>query len=49
MTVKHAEPHGVIFEFRFDRVNETSTDSSDSGSQNNTTTTSDIHKGAADE
>ena len=49
MTVKHAEPHGVIFEFRFDRVTETSTDSSDSGSQNNTTTTSDIHKGAADE
>ena len=49
MTVKHAEPHGVIFEFRFDRVNEPPTDGSDPGSKKDTPSTTDIHKGAADE
>ena len=49
MTVKHAEPHGVIFEFRFDRVNETPEPDPAIHPESNPNPTSEPSTGAADE
>ena len=49
MTVKHAEPHGVIFEFRFDRVNESPKPDPALDPESNPNPSSEPSTGAADE